>query len=388
VVETEKIGHRARLRESFIRGGKTAFTDVALLELLLSYAIPRRDVQPLAKELIERFGGLSGVLSADLETLCKSKGMGLSSAVLLMLNNWIRSHYPLEDSDQTKRTLSDPAQASLFDLIKSSQGPPKSKREKKPSIKKNTVPKPRTGLFANAVLKEAISLLPTLPDTDSLNEVRGYLRKNLHYSAEQTRQRYANYIIRRMFPKGTPDKSICLFARHFQGSRDLQEVCYYRFIKTETLMQKMAEEVLIPSLGIGQVRREKIRAYLADLFPSSRSIKNSAKAVINVLDAGGIARSDRKKIIFRYRDIPISAFAFVLHSEFPVPSMYDIAKLDTNPAIKTMLWNPDKILSSLYELRNKGLISKISEIDNIRQFTTRWTLDQLVERLVAAGKKV
>lgn len=93
---------------------KTAFTDVALLELLLTYAIPRRDVRPLAKELIQRFGDLSDVLSADLETLCKYKGMRSYSAVLLKLTNWIRTNYPLQDSDQGAPALSDPAQASLF----------------------------------------------------------------------------------------------------------------------------------------------------------------------------------------------------------------------------------------------------------------------------------
>ena len=45
------------------------------------------------------------------------------------------------------------------------------------------------------------------------------------------------------------------------------------------------------------------------------------------------------------------------------------------------------LLPSLYELRNQGLISKVSEIDNIRQFTTKWTLDELVEHLVAEGMK-
>jgi len=67
--------------------------------------------------------------------------------------------------------------------------------------------------------------------------------------------------------------------------------------------------------------------------------------------------------------------------------MYDITKLESNPTIRAMLWNPDKILVSLYELRNQGIISKISEIDNIRQFTVKWTLDQVVEHVIAGGKR-
>jgi len=65
--------------------------------------------------------------------------------------------------------------------------------------------------------------------------------------------------------------------------------------------------------------------------------------------------------------------------------MYDIEKVNNNPVIKAMLWNPDKILYSLYELRNQGIISKISEIDNIRQFTTKWNLEEIVQHLAPAG---
>ena len=99
------------------------------------------------------------------------------------------------------------------------------------------------------------------------------------------------------------------------------------------------------------------------------------------------------KISFAYREIPVASFAFVLHSEFPEPSIYDIRKLDENRMIRAMLWNPERLLHALYELRNRGLISKISEIDNIRQFTTKHTLTGVVallcegERAKGKGQK-
>jgi DNA repair protein RadC len=57
-------GHRQRLRERFVRGGADALPDYELLELLLFTAIPRRDVKPLAKQLIRRFGNFAGVVAA------------------------------------------------------------------------------------------------------------------------------------------------------------------------------------------------------------------------------------------------------------------------------------------------------------------------------------
>ena len=67
--------------------------------------------------------------------------------------------------------------------------------------------------------------------------------------------------------------------------------------------------------------------------------------------------------------------------------MYVIRKLDDNRMIRAMLWNPERLLHALYELRNQGLISKISEIDNIRQFTTRFTLAGVAEQIVSERKK-
>lgn len=49
-------------------------------------------------------------------------------------------------------------------------------------------------------------------------------------------------------------------------------------------------------------------------------------------------------ISFVYREIPVASFPFVLHSEFPEPAMYGILKLDENRMIRTMLWNPERLL--------------------------------------------
>jgi len=58
-------GHRQRLRQRFLTSGSSEFSQLELLELLLTFAIPRQDVAPLARRLIDQFGGLSGVLAAS-----------------------------------------------------------------------------------------------------------------------------------------------------------------------------------------------------------------------------------------------------------------------------------------------------------------------------------
>lgn len=68
--------HRKRLRERFLTGGADALPDYELLELVLFRAIPRRDVKPLARQLLEHFGDFNRVLSAPIPRLREVKGVG------------------------------------------------------------------------------------------------------------------------------------------------------------------------------------------------------------------------------------------------------------------------------------------------------------------------
>lgn len=76
-------GHRARLRQRFIKGGADSLPDYELLELVLTTAIPRRDVKPLAKQLLAKFGSFAAVISAPIAALTDVKGLGETGAVAL-----------------------------------------------------------------------------------------------------------------------------------------------------------------------------------------------------------------------------------------------------------------------------------------------------------------
>ncbi len=70
------LGHRERLRTRFLKGGGEALADYELLELVLFRAIPRRDVKPLAKALLARFGSFAELVSARPERLREIDGLG------------------------------------------------------------------------------------------------------------------------------------------------------------------------------------------------------------------------------------------------------------------------------------------------------------------------
>jgi DNA repair protein RadC len=72
-------GHRERLRERFKEAGSDAVSDYELLELVLFRALPRRDLKPLAKSLIEKFGSFAEVIAAPAKRLAEIKGLGESA---------------------------------------------------------------------------------------------------------------------------------------------------------------------------------------------------------------------------------------------------------------------------------------------------------------------
>lgn len=93
--------HRARLKSKFVEHGIEPLTDVQKLELLLFYAIPQKDTNPLAHELISTFGSLKNVLKADYNQLIKVNGIKDNAATLISLVNSMLN-YAERPNDQSK----------------------------------------------------------------------------------------------------------------------------------------------------------------------------------------------------------------------------------------------------------------------------------------------
>jgi len=353
------------------------------LELLLTFAIPQRDVLPLAKVLLLRFGDLPGVLAADPSELSSIEGIKSNTATLIKLVDWLRNAgkpavpVGIQPAEEIGSRDSE-AQLPDFKL----EAPPvlTGSKKKPPPIR------PRTDIFSQSVLREAIRILPTVPLTESMDEIRTFLINNLHFSSYNTRRRYVPYIIHRLFPAGKVDMPLLKVARALSGTPELQEICFYRFCRSEPLMPKVVRDLILPNMGIGRLPRLRILTYLKERYPEAKNLENCAKAVVDSLTDGGIVSSDRTQLTFTWRSVRLLSFAFVLHDEFANLGIYEIQKVETSPLMSCLLWAPEKRVKELYELRNQGLISKVSEIDTVRQFTLRYDLSELVQLIVAKGQ--
>jgi DNA repair protein RadC len=111
--------HRQRLKNKFSISGVDAFHDYEVLELLLSYAIPQKDVKPLAKDLLKMFGSLKSVMDASIRDLEGINGVGTHTAVLIKLVKDMGSLY-LKEKAKEKPQLT--CTRELLDYCRTSMG--------------------------------------------------------------------------------------------------------------------------------------------------------------------------------------------------------------------------------------------------------------------------
>ena len=93
-------GHRQRLKNRFHRDGLDGFTEIQILELLLFYSVPRRDTNPIAHALLDRFGTLARVLDAPMDQLTKVEGVTENSATLLKLSKDLARCYDISKAGE------------------------------------------------------------------------------------------------------------------------------------------------------------------------------------------------------------------------------------------------------------------------------------------------
>jgi DNA repair protein RadC len=101
-------GHRSRMKRRFLEHGLESFEDHHVLEILLFYALPRVDVNPLAHNLIKRFGSLAAVFDAPLDELEMVEGIGRNAATLIKLIPQVARRYMI-------------SRASFGDILDSSE---------------------------------------------------------------------------------------------------------------------------------------------------------------------------------------------------------------------------------------------------------------------------
>jgi DNA repair protein RadC len=113
------LGHRGRLRERFQAAGLRGLADYEAVELLLTMAIPRRDVKPVAKRLVGKFRSFRGVLDAPIEELSGVQGVGTAAATAIKFVKEAAGRY-LQQGLSSESAIDDPS--AVIDYCRLSMG--------------------------------------------------------------------------------------------------------------------------------------------------------------------------------------------------------------------------------------------------------------------------
>jgi DNA repair protein RadC len=371
-------GHRERLRQRFLAEPESV-SDAQLLELFLTYAVPRRDVRLLAEGLITRYGSLAAVLDQKAEELASFSGLGGASACLLRAVAAARQAVAVVPTSATPK----PRQAILPGLLsekKLDEGRPPKKTSRRgrpatPIVRPTSTPGLRA--YTNDLVNFAVDFLPKADRFPDLLSYRDYLFEHLTVNAQTTRERYSQYLINRFFPNDRYARDLVAFACALRDTQALRDVVFYLTAAAEPIVAKIAVEVISPALPRGALSRlQLLHGIEARLHVAPSAVRDTMQAVVRTYARLGVAEATPKELRLRLREGSLDALVFVLHREFPSPGMYDLRRCLEGPAHTWLLWSQDWIRKALYRLRELGILAKVSEIDRVRQFTTRYTGDE------------
>ena len=360
-------GHRERLRLKF-RNNPEALTNTEYLELLLTYAIPRRDVSSIARNLSSRFGNLTAIFSAPDQELLQVDGIGESVVTFLHFIGYLlkETNEPMIDT-HSKPNHQNP-QLNLFELEPALDIDNSAKSGRRRQLKTKTR---SMRVFANDEIANSLEFLPKAAHLETLEDFKQYLNEKLPYNAAETRQRRASYILERFFPEGDLQTPLSNFLTHCSVQEDLKPVIFYHVLKAEPIAAKVAEELVWPALPIGRIEREQIREFVLRYLPdaSASSQDNMLRSIFytyNLLAVGSVVGTN---LHFHLHTGSLAAFLYILTSEYPRPGIYSYDSLYQSPVHRWLLWDQEWIRRQLYNLRDLGILAKVSEIDTVKQYT-------------------
>lgn len=291
--------------------------------------------------------------------------------------------------NRIENRLGKPVAAPIKELLLFNERDEDRKRESKSAAPSSPsrFTEPTLRIYDKDFAKHTLQHLPLAVNFHSVEEFRKHLSEKLRFNSQSIRRRAASYIVSRFFPGDTFHADLPLFAAATAGEPSLGEALFYLTCRTEQIVSLVAEEVVFPSLAQGGVSRTRLREYITSKFPQSKSVEAIGQSIVRSYQIYGIGTSDRTRLKVSLREGSLASFAYILHLEFPDPGMHAFEKMFDGPMHKWLLWDQQWMIRQLYRLRELGLLSKVSEIDRMRQFTTKYPLADAMKPIVALAKE-
>jgi hypothetical protein len=396
--ENGKKGHRERLRERFLHGDASSRTDAALLELLLSFGIPRRDVQTLAEVLLARFGDLNQVLAADPAALRAVDGVEVHVTALLKLVDHItqtrNSDRPSSGPQGLPGSVAVPAAPPGPALERPEPGnvppiplaqsemplnlPGQSElplAQKAPAVRERKT-------IQDVLLAEGLLALKLAHEAKTPDEIQEILIKRLGQNSMETRRRYAQSIVRWFFPDGLSGLLPRVWLA-YQDEAIALDLLRWSYLAQEPIMGRCVAEALFPCETGLVIPATYFDKFLQDHLGEAPPKKTRERLKSNLKKIGFLERAKGRPD----RLLPVvpqkTSFLILIHHLFAAKAVrtVELRNLVTNPFWKYLGYKSENTLRAvLREADAAGLVGKYVVADQLEQVTTCFTLDEFLER--------
>jgi len=394
-----KTGHRERLREQFVHGDVSSRTDAALLELLLTFGIPRRDVQPLAKSLIARFGDLSKVLAADPADLRAVDGVEAHVSTLLKLVHFIGQAMSIPRPGSEIQGHPGPALAPALPApeppgpatvaranvpLAQSEMPLSLRGQSElPLAPKVPVVRERKSI-QDVLLMEGLMALKLAHEAKSQAELQDLLVQRLGQNSMETRRRYAQSIVGWFFPDGLTGLLPRVW-RAYEDETIALDLLRWSYLSQEPIMGHCVAEALFPCEPGLAMPGTYFDRFLQDHLGEPASEKTRKRLKTNLKKLGFLDRAKNKPDRLVSLVTQNTSFLILLHHLFAAKAVrtVELRNLTVNPFWKYLGYkSEDGIRALLREADAAGVVGKYVVADQLEQVTTCFTLDELLERRV------
>jgi hypothetical protein len=368
-----KTGHRERLRGRFLHGDVSSRTDAALLELLLTYGIPQRDVQPLAQSLLAKFGTLDGVLAGVHSVECSVEGVESHVSTLLKLVDYLwqtrSTPRPGSGIPEHAALVAVPAPpapqhpwpgTTASVLLSQSEMPLNLPGQSElPLVQKTPTIRERKTI-QDVLIPEGLLALKLAHEPKSPEELQDILVKWLGQNSMETRRRYAQSIVKWFFPDGLTGLLPRVW-RAYEDEAISTDLLRWSYLSQEPIMGRCVAEALFPCENGLVMPATYFDKFLQDHLGEAPPEKTRERLKSNLKKIGFLERAKGKPD----RLLPVvtqkTSFLILLHHLFAAKAVrtIELTNLVANPFWKYLgCKSKDAVRALLREADAAGLVGK------------------------------
>lgn len=239
----------------------------------------------------------------------------------------------------------------------------------------------RRTYFNNPLIGESLRHLPEAVNHPTSVAFRNFLIEHLHHNSQGTRARFAQYISQRYSRDGAMNLDLARAIARWGEERTGREILYFELLQATPILSETAALWLAEQPPSGAPRSALLEFVARRLL--GKSAGQVAKAMVQAFRECGKLTSPKPAVYLPvWSAPPIEAFLYVLARLYPERTMVRLDLFLGEPILRALLWPRPAVEGLLAAACSAGHLSRISELDQVRQFTLDGTGAERMNRLL------